>query len=105
MEHRAWQILINIFNEDDNNTLARSLTEQVTKANEILGKIVDTDKPTKVNVESALQTQKGGLVLTLNSKEAANWLRIPEHEMAFTEGFFKGSHISRDRTLGQEPLT
>ncbi len=98
MEHRARQILIDVFDEDNNNTLTRSLTKQIVKANKAIGKIEDADKLTKVNVESALQTQKGGLVLTLNSKEAANWLRQPEHEMAFTKGFSKGLHI-RERTF------
>ncbi len=31
--------------------------------------------------------------MTLNSKEAASWLRILEHKIAFTESFSKGSHI------------
>jgi len=93
MEHRAKQILINIYDENGNNTLNKSLTKLIMKANETISKIVDVDKPDKVLVETALQTWKGGLVLTLNSKEAASWLRIPEHEIAFTEGFSKGSHI------------
>jgi hypothetical protein len=97
MECRACQILIDIYNEDNNNTLAKSLTDLVAKANETIGKIADTDKLDKVVVETALQTQKGGLVMTLNSKEAANWLRQLEHKIAFTEGFSKGSHI-RERT-------
>jgi hypothetical protein len=63
------------------------------KANETISKIEDTEKPDKVIVETVLQTWKGGLVLTLNSKEAASWLRILEHVIAFTEGFFRGSHI------------
>jgi uncharacterized protein YoxC len=93
MERRARQILVDIHDEDGNDTLAKSLTELIAKANETIGKIEDADKPEKVLVESALQTRKGGLVLTLNSKEAASWLRQTEHEMAFTEGFSKGSHI------------
>jgi hypothetical protein len=36
-------------------------------------------------------------VLMLNSREATSWLRIAEHKMAFTEEFFKGSHI-RERS-------
>jgi hypothetical protein len=93
MERKARQILIDIFDEDGNNTLASSLTELIAKANEAIGKIADADKPDKVTVESATQTRKGGLLMTLNSKEAASWLRIPEHEIAFTESFSKGLHI------------
>jgi hypothetical protein len=97
MERRAQQILIDIFDKDGNDTLAKSLTELVMKANETIGKIEDADKPAKVLVELVLQTCKGGLVLMLNSKEVASWLRQTEHEMAFTEGFSKGSHI-RERS-------
>jgi hypothetical protein len=75
MECRARQILIDIYDEDGNNTLAKSLTELVAKANETIGKIEDTDKLAKDLVESVLQTRKGGLILTLNSKEVASWLR------------------------------
>jgi hypothetical protein len=97
IECRAWQILINIHDEDGNNTLAKSLTELIAKANETIGKIKDANKPDKVIVESMLQTQKGRLILMLNSKEAASWLRTMEHKIAFTEGFSKGLHI-RERT-------
>jgi hypothetical protein len=93
MECKARQILIDIFDEEGNNTLTKSLTELIVKANKAIGKIEDANKPDKVIVETALQTWKGGLVMTLNSKEAASWLRIPEHEIAFTESFSRGSHI------------
>jgi len=97
MECKVQQILINIFDNNDNNILGKSLTETIAKANETLDKIADADKLEKVLVKSALQTRKGALVLTLSSREAANWLRQLEHKMAFTEGFSKGSHI-RERT-------
>ena len=61
--------------------------------NDSLGKITDTEKPAKVQVESALRTRKGALVLTLCSKEAANWVRQPMNEIVFTDNFSKGSHI------------
>jgi hypothetical protein len=93
MERRARQVLVEIFNEEGNNTLEKSLTELVSKANDALDKIKDTDKPSKVLVETALKTCKSGIVFTLNSKEAANWLRQPLNEMAFTDAFSKGSHI------------
>jgi hypothetical protein len=64
----------------------------------VIGKIEDGDKPAEIHVETALQTCKGVLVLTMNSREAASWLRSLEHEMAFIEDFFKGSHI-RERSF------
>ena len=37
-------------------------------------------------------------MLTLCSKEAANWVRQPDNEIAFMEAFLKGSHI-REQTF------
>jgi hypothetical protein len=93
MECRAQQVLVEIFNEEGNNTLEKSLTELVSKANDALDKIKDTDKPSKVLVETALKTRKSGIVFTLNSKEAANWLRQLLNEIAFIDTFSKGLHI------------
>ena len=67
--------------------MEKSLTELVSKANDALDKIKDTDKPSKVQAETALKTCKSGIVFTLNSKEAANWLRQPLNEIAFTDAF------------------
>jgi hypothetical protein len=98
MERKARQILINIFNDDANNVLSKSITEVIARANEALDKIDNAKKLDKVKVKSALQSHKGTLILMLNSKEAVTWLKQPEHEMAFTEGFSKGSHI-RERSF------
>jgi len=97
MECKAHQILVNIFDKDDNNFLSKSMTEVIVKANEVISKMEDADKPAKIRVEAALQTCKKVLVLTLNSKEAAKWIKQPENEMTFTEAFLKGLHI-RERT-------
>ncbi len=93
MECKAQQILIDIFNEEDSITCSKSMSKVIARANETLKKMEDTNKLTKVHVESALQTCKGALVLTLNSKEAVTWIRQPEIKMAFIEAFSKGSHI------------
>jgi hypothetical protein len=93
MEQKAWQILVDIHDQDDSEALRKSIIEVISKANNSLGKITDTEKPAKVQVESVLQTQKGALVLSLCSKEAADWVRQPLNELAFTEAFLKGSHI------------
>jgi hypothetical protein len=93
MERKARQILVDIHDEDDSKSLGKSIAEVVTKANDSPGKITDAEKPAKVQVESALWTQKGTLVLTLCSKEAANWVRQPMNEIVFTDDFSKGSHI------------
>jgi hypothetical protein len=97
MKCKARQILVDIHDEDDNKVLSKSMTEVTAEANDSLDKVTDTEKPEKVKVESALWTRKGALVLTLCSKEAANWIRQPTNKIAFTEAFSKGSHI-RERT-------
>jgi len=97
MECKAHQILVNIYNNNNNNILSKSLTEIITKANGAIDKIKDVDKLAVIYIETALQTCKGVLVLMLNSREAANWLRIAEYKMAFMEDFSKGLHI-RERS-------
>jgi len=55
-----------------------------------------TGKPATVKVETMLKTKKNTLLLTLNSKEVANWVREPGNEEMFADSFAKGAHI-RDR--------
>ena len=92
-ERKARQILVKLFDEEGNNTLDKSLNDLLIKANKALDDISDRDKPTEVKAVAVLKTRKGGIVLTLNSKEAANWIREPKHEIAFTDAFAKNSHI------------
>ena len=108
MERKDKQILIDIFDEEGANTLGTSLTELVAKANGALDSIKGEDKPEPVKVESAHKTKKNAILLTLNSKEAANWLREVENEVAFVNSFSKGAHI-REREFNlvtpRVPLT
>jgi len=55
MKQKARQILVDIHNEDNSKSLGKSIVEVVTKANKSLGKITDTEKPAKVQVELALR--------------------------------------------------
>ena len=96
IERKAKQILIDTFDKDGDNTLGRSLAEHVDKANEIISKMTDSAKPEKARVESADVIKNGAILLTLDSKETANWIREPENEMVFADTFSKGAHI-RDR--------
>ena len=100
MERKAKQILIDIFDEEGNNTMDKSLTELLDKANEVLGKMSDMDKPKEVKAEAAHKTRKNAILLTLNSKEAVNWIRDPSNEVTFADAFSKGAHIrEREYTL------
>src|SRR6267142_85883 len=89
-EHKARQILIKLYDKEGNSTLDKSLNKLLVKANKVLDSITDRDKPRKVKV---VKTRKGGIVLTLNSKEAASWVREAAHEIAFTDAFAKNSNI------------
>jgi len=96
MERKAKQILVDIFDEEGTNTLEKSLTELISKANEAFDKMNEAAKPALVKVETAHKTKKNAILFTLNSKEAANWVREPGNEETFADAFSKGSHI-RDR--------
>jgi len=93
MDRRAKQILIDIYDDEADSILNKSLTSIVEKANEALETIEDADKPKDTKVLVALKAQKCAILLTLNSKEAAKWLRIVPNEVAFTRKFSAESHI------------
>jgi len=87
MDCRAKQILIDIFDNEADSILNNSLTSIIEKANEILESIEDADKPKDIKVLAALKAQKHIILLTLNSKEVAKWLRIVPNKVAFTGKF------------------
>ena len=93
IDRKARQILVEIFNTSDNNAMGKSLTELVREANEALTSMVDAAKPKDIKAITALKSRKNTILLTLNSKEAVEWLREPENKMAFTSAFSKDSHI------------
>lgn len=96
MECKDKQILVDIFNEEGDNTMGKSLSELMDKVTSTLENIKDRGKPELVKVESLYKTRKNVILLTLNSKEVAKWLREVENEMAFVDSFLKGAHF-RDR--------
>ena len=93
IDRRAKQILIDTFNKDDTNTPEKSLVEHIEKANEVINKMTDAKKLVKARVETASIARKGAILLTLDSKETATWIREPENEMMFADSFVKGAHI------------
>ena len=97
MERKAKQVLVDIYDVEGSNTLAKSLTELVDKANTVISALADAGKPKDTKVVTALKTRNQSLLLTLNSKEAAEWIRDPTIEPLFANAFSEGSHI-RERT-------
>jgi hypothetical protein len=57
----------------------------------------DTEKPKGAKVLIAMKMHRSVLLLTLDSKEAMEWIKDTQNKMAFTNAFLKGSHI-RERT-------
>ena len=93
MDCRAKQILIDIFNNEADSILNKSLTSIIEKVNESLALIEDTDKLKDIKVLAALKARKHVILLTLNNKEVVNWLRFVPNEMVFTKKFLAESHI------------
>ena len=89
-ERKAKQILVMI---RDNETSLTSTEALIEKANGIIAKINDRDRPENVKVESITRFLNGGALLHLNSKEAAKWLREPDNEDTFLKKFAKDSYI------------
>ena len=93
MDRKAKQILVDIFEEEGNSTLDKSLTDLIAKANEALDSMSDASKPANAKVESVFKTRKNAILLTLNSRETADWVREPGNEETFANAFSKGAHI------------
>jgi hypothetical protein len=98
MECKAKQILIEIYDTEGNNTLGKSLTDLLTKANETIRAIKDSDKPKEAKVEAVFKTHKKVLVIILNSKETACWIKQPEIEVAFTKHSWKARTSASENT-------
>ena len=93
MERKDRQILVNIYDEEGTCTMDKSLSELLDRANEALDKMSDSNKPEKVKVKGVHKTKRNAILLTLNSKEAATWVREVGNEETFTNAFSKGAHI------------
>lgn len=97
MDRKARQILVKHLDQEGINTLAKSLTKLVSKANEVLASIKDTTKPKDAKVVTVTKTKNQMLLLTLDSKATAEWIRELLNEILFIDAFSKGVHI-RERT-------
>lgn len=93
-ERKAKQILIVI---KDFDTSMLDTDQLMDKANSIIAKINDCDRPELVKVETVTKFSNGGMLFQLNSKEAAKWLREPGNEDTFLKKLAKDCYV-RERT-------
>jgi hypothetical protein len=85
IDRRAKQILVRVHSEDMKN---KSLSDIKEKANQSIMSIEDDyERPDKVEVVSVSLTRNGAILLQMNSKQAATWLRDPATECKFAEEF------------------
>ena len=86
-DRRARQILIGYGSVEENATLNTSLFDLKDKANKIISEMADPTRPEEVSLENVSRTRGGALLLLLNSKAAAEWLRSPDVEDSFLDRF------------------
>jgi len=98
MDRKVRQILMDIYNKDEDNILSKSLTAVIEKANETIAGLKCASKLKDIKVIMALKTHGKAVLLTLNSKEVVSWIREPLNEEEFLNGFSVESHI-RERTF------
>ena len=89
-ERKAKQILIVI---KDFDTSMLDTDQLMEKANNIIVKIDDCDRPDLVKVEAVTRFSNGGTLFQLNSKEAVKWLREPGNEDTFLKKLAKDAYV------------
>jgi hypothetical protein len=91
LERKAKQILVVIHSDD---LAGKSQDGIKSKANKAIEEVEDEPgRPDKVEVETVTAIREKTILLQLNSKQAANWLRDPSVEIKFTEKFAKDSFL------------
>jgi len=98
MDCKARQILMDIYDKDEDNILSKSLTAIIEKANKTIAGLKCASKPKDIKVITALKTRGKAVLLMLNSKEAVSWIRELLNKEEFSNGFSAESHI-RERTF------
>ena len=90
-DRRSRQILIEYDAIEENATLNISLLELKDKANRIIVEMDDPARPESVAVENVTRTRNRSLLLLVNTKEAADWLRDPNVEYKFVDKYAIGA--------------
>ena len=97
LDKRARQILVGFSPTEENPSLNTSLLELKDKANKVIDQMSDPFRPDDTRIENVTRTRDGSLLLLLNAKEAADWLKEPDIEDKFVDKFANGACF-RDRS-------
>ena len=98
VDRKARQILIRYDSDKENATINTSLLELKDKANKIVSELNDPSHPEVTKIESVARNRDNSLLVLLNSKEAADWLRVPDVGDRFLDKFAIGANI-QDRSF------
>ena len=93
IDKKARQILIGFDSLTDNPTLGACTGQLRDKANDIIKNLDGAARPKDIYVGDVARTRDGSLLLLLDSKESADWLREFDIEDKFTEKFAPGACI------------
>src|SRR6266852_1145565 len=97
VDRKARQVLIRYDSDEENATINTSLLDLKDKANKIVTEMDDPSHPEVTKIESIARTRDNSLLVLLNSKEAADWLRVPDVGDRFLDKFAIGANI-QDRS-------
>jgi len=90
LERKAKQIMIII---KDFGSAMVNTDKLMEKANSIITRIKDNNKPETIKVKAISKFLNGGMLLQLNSKEAARWLQEPDIEDKFLKKLAKDAYV------------
>lgn len=93
MDKKARQVLIGFDSSLDNSTRGTCLVELKDKANDIIVNLDIPAHPKEVFVVDVARTRDNSLLMLLDSKASADWLREMDVEDKFIEKFAPGAFI------------
>lgn len=89
-ERKERQVLIEV---PEQQLLAFSTDAIQEKVKNAINLVVDPPPPTDTSIAHIARSRKTGIIINFNTKEAANWLRLPNVGNSFAMHFFAGAEI------------
>jgi hypothetical protein len=91
-DRKERQVLISL---DENQLTTHSNETLLEKAEHAISLILEPPPPVDVNIVQVSKIRKNAVIINLDTKEAARWLKRPEVSASFTASFLTGSTIKR----------